>query len=245
MIERWVDIETDDGVMNTFIVHADADLPLPVVLFYMDAYGQREELYAMARRIADAGYYVVLPNLYYRTVRHFEADDQDPRSLARMAKLMFAIGNRMIARDSAALLAWIDDDDAADSARVGCVGYCMSGPFVMTVAATYPHRIACAASVYGAALVTDRHDSPHLLLGEVEAELCFMCAEIDEWAPREQIDRLQRHLEEAGVRYTIEWHDGVEHGFAFPERAGKYDARAAERHWQQLFALFARNLEAS
>lgn len=245
MSERWLDIETQDGVVNTFVVHPDDGGPSPVVLFYMDAYGQREELYAMARRIADAGYYVVLPNLYYRSAREFEASDADPASIERMTEMMFAIGNQMIARDTEALLALVDGDEAADCMHIGCVGYCMSGPFAVTVAATYPHRIACAASVYGAALVTKRHDSPHLLLDRIKGELCFICAGTDEWAPPELIEQLEGHLREAGVSYSVRWHEGVLHGFAFPSRVGAYDEVAAERHWQQLFELFERNLKAN
>lgn len=245
MTERWLDIETQDGVINTFVVHPDTRDRSPVVLFYMDAYGQREELYAMARRIAAAGYYVVLPNLYYRSTRAFEADDADPASIERMDKMMFAIGNRMIARDTEALLAMVDSDPAADSRRIGCVGYCMSGPFAVTVAATYPDRIACAASVYGAALVTERHDSPHLVLDRISGELCFICAGTDEWASRELVERLEGYLASAGANYRVHWHDGARHGFAFPSRAAAYDESAAERHWQQLFDLFERNLKAN
>jgi carboxymethylenebutenolidase len=242
MTERWVDLETEDGTINTFVVDPDAASPVPVVLFYMDAYGQREELYDMARRIGGEGYYVVLPNLYYRSTREFVGNDDDPASIERMGKMMFAIGNRMIARDTEALLAMIDADEAADSERIGCVGYCMSGPFAITVAAVHADRIACAASVYGAALVTQRPDSPHLVLEQVKGELCFMCAGIDEWVPRETIEQLGAYLDSAGAHYSIEWYDDAHHGFAFPSREGQYDERAAEHHWQQLFALFDRNL---
>ena len=71
MIENEIDIPTQDGAMNTFITHPEEGGPFPVVLFYMDAPGKREELHDMARRIATVGYYVLLPNLYYRREREF------------------------------------------------------------------------------------------------------------------------------------------------------------------------------
>ena len=71
MIEHHIDIPTADGAMNTFVVHPDEGGPFPVVLFYMDAPGKREELHDMARRIAAVGYFVVLPNLYYRRSRDY------------------------------------------------------------------------------------------------------------------------------------------------------------------------------
>ena len=52
--------------MPTFVVHPDGAGPFPVVLFYMDAPAMREELHEMARRIAGQGYYVLLPDLFYR-----------------------------------------------------------------------------------------------------------------------------------------------------------------------------------
>ena len=71
MIEKEIDLQTRDGAMNTFITHPEEGGPHPLVIFYMDAPGKREELHDMARRIATVGYYVMLPNLYYRHVREF------------------------------------------------------------------------------------------------------------------------------------------------------------------------------
>src|SRR5215213_25472 len=66
MIEQTIEIATKDGATTTFIVHPERDAPHPIVLFFMDAPAIREELRDMARRIATVGYYVMLPNLYYR-----------------------------------------------------------------------------------------------------------------------------------------------------------------------------------
>ena len=67
MIDQQIDIPTKDGHTTTFIVHPERDGPFPVILFYMDAPAIREELRDMARRLATSGYYVMLPNLYYRS----------------------------------------------------------------------------------------------------------------------------------------------------------------------------------
>jgi len=242
MIEHHLDIVTPDGDMNTFVVHPDAPGSFPAVLFYMDAPGKREELHDMARRIASVGYYVVLPNLYYRQTREFEIEAGSEASRARMFELMYGVGNRMAVRDTAAMLDFIDSEPAADGSRVGCVGYCMSGPFVIAAAAAFAERIACAASIYGARLVTDRDDSPHLALAPIRGELYFAMAEHDEWAPAETVNTLAEHLASAGVAHEIEWYPGAHHGFAFPQRAGIYDKASAERHWQRLFTLFRRSL---
>ncbi len=241
MIEHELALETPDGVMNTFVTHPDEGGPFPVVLFYMDAPGKREELHDMARRIATAGYYVALPNLYYRRTREFRMEPGRD-GMKKMFEMMNSLSNAMVVDDTRALLELVDRDDAARPGPLGAVGYCMSGPFVFAAAAAYPERFAATASIYGAALVTDRDDSPHLRADRIQGEIYFACAEIDRYAPKEQIDALDEHLAKAGTRYRIEWYPGTEHGFAFPKREGIYDKAAAERHWSRLLSLFDRNL---
>jgi carboxymethylenebutenolidase len=227
--------------MNTFVVHPEEGGPHPAILFYMDAPGKREELHDMARRIATAGYFVLLPNLYYRRTREFTMERSDD-GMKRMFDMMRSLTNGMVVEDTRALLAFVDGEAAARAGKVGGVGYCMSGPFVFAAAAAFPERFAATASIYGAGLVTDRPDSPHRTADRIRGEIYFACAEIDRWAPKEQIDALAAHLAQTDVRHRIEWYPGVEHGFAFPQRAGIYDKQAAERHWERLFALFGRNL---
>jgi carboxymethylenebutenolidase len=241
MIEREIDVETPDGRMNTFVVHPEEGGPFPPVLFYMDAPGKREELHDMARRLASVGYWVALPNLYYRKTREFVMEMSDA-GMKRMFAMMQHLTNGMIGSDTGALLRLADVDPAVRPGPVGVVGYCMSGPFAVSAAAHYPERIAAAASIYGARLVTDEPDSAHRLAAKAQGELYFACAETDRWATKEQIAELDQALGAAGVPYRIEWYPGAEHGFAFPERRGVYHKPSAERHWERLFALFARRL---
>ena len=241
MIEQHLDIATADGAMNCFVVHPEEGAPHPVVLFYMDAPGKREELHDMARRIAAVGYYVLLPNLYYRKTREFSLV-RDESGMAAMFALMGHLSNALVVRDTEALLRLCDTQPQADAARVGAVGYCMSGPFVMAAAASFPERIRCIAAIHGANLVTDQADSAHRMAPRIRCESYFACAEIDKWAPRPTIDALQAALVAAGTPHRIEWYPGAEHGFVFPLRTGIYQRASAERHWERLFALFRRNL---
>ena len=243
MIEKHLDISTADGAMNTFIAYPDEGGPFPVVLFYMDAPGKREELHDMARRIAAVGYYVVLPNLYYRRTRDFELKERTPEAMAPMFEHMASLRNAMVTRDTQAMLHFIDKQPEANGKKIGAVGYCMSGPFVMAAAAAFPDRIDCIASIHGAHLVTERDDSPHLMAPKIKCESYFACAEIDKWASKEIVDTLEQALKEGGVNYRIEWYPGAEHGFVFPRRAGIYDQPSAERHWVRLFDMFERNLK--
>jgi carboxymethylenebutenolidase len=227
--------------MNTFITHPEEGGPHPAVLFYMDAPGKRDELHDMARRIAAVGYYVVLPNLYYRETREFTLV-RDEGGFKRMFELLRGVSNEMALRDTAAMLAFVDGQPHANARSLGVVGYCMSGPFVFAAAARFADRIRCAASIYGAGLITGRPDSPHLTAKQIRGEMYFACAEIDQYAPRAEIDALEAQLATSGINYRLEWYPGAHHGFAFPRREGIYDLPSAERHWERLFSLFRRNL---
>jgi carboxymethylenebutenolidase len=245
MIEQTVEIATKDGAATTFIVHPERDAPFPIVLFFMDAPGIREELRDMARRIAAVGYYVVLPNLYYRR-GVMELKDLPPleekAARARMFDLMGSITIGKIMDDTDALLDFADRDPAASPGPAAAIGYCMSGQYAINAAARHPERIACAASVYGVQLVTDAPDSPHLAAQKAQAELYFACAEHDTYAPLEMVQALDVSLKAEGVNAEVELYAGVHHGFAFPQRGAVFDKPAAERHWERLFGLFARNL---
>ena len=242
MIERHIDIPTADGAMNTFAVCPEEGGPFPVVLFYMDAPGKREELHDMARRLAAVGYFVVLPNLYYRTSRDYFLRERTDAGFAEMYQHMHSLDRATTERDTAAMLAYVDSQPEADTVRIGAVGYCMSGPFVVWAAAAFPQRLRCIASIYGAGLVTDKPDSPHLWVDKLRCEAYFACAEIDRWASPAEIAQVQAALEQAKVPHRIEWYPGAQHGFAFPLRAGIYDKPSAERHWERLYSLFERRL---
>ena len=241
MIEQTVEIPTPHGATTTFIVHPERDGPHPVILFYMDAPAIREELRDMARRLATCGYYVVLPNLYYRAGVLELGGLATEADRARMFELMAAINIPLIMSDTAALLTYIDSDPAARKGPMGAVGYCMSGQYAINAAAYYPDKIKAAASIYGVSLVTDDHDSPHLAAQKVQGEVYFACAEIDSYAPLEMVEALAQSVTANQVNGEVELYAGVHHGFAFPQRPA-YDKTAAERHWERLLALFRRNL---
>jgi carboxymethylenebutenolidase len=245
MIEKQIDLPTKAGTMDTFVCHPERRGPWPAIIFYMDAPGIREELRDMARRLATVGYYVLLPNLYYRAGRGTTLDtsalSEGSPERQRMWDLLKSLTNELVAEDTAAMLAFIDRQSEARQGPLGCVGYCMSGPFVFTVAGRFPERFAATASIYGAGLMTDLPDSPHLLAPKIKGEIYFACAEIDKYAPLPLIAELKRVLEEADVRAEVEIFPGAEHGFAFPQRYC-YNKAAAETHWERLFELFRRRL---
>jgi carboxymethylenebutenolidase len=246
VIEQFVDIDSRNGPIETFICHPEKTGPWPTVIFYMDAPGIREELHDMARRIATVGYYVILPNLYYRLGRGItlspECTVEGSAEFKRMFELMGTLSNQLIVEDTGTLLGFLDSQPAAQTQRVGALGYCMSGPFAVTAAARFPDRIAAAASFHGVFLATDKPESPHLLADKIRGEVYLAFGEKDHLTPPAQIEAVREAFQKANVKFEIEIYPGVGHGFVFPNRAN-FAKPAAERHWERLFDLFGRTLQ--
>jgi carboxymethylenebutenolidase len=243
MIDQQIDISTKDGKTTTFITHPERGGPFPVIIFYMDAPAIREELRDMARRLGTSGYYVMLPNMYYRAgVMELGPINPDPESPER--KKMFALMNSLtiplVMEDTKALLAYADGQPAARKDLIGAVGYCMSGQYAVSAATHFP-AVKAAASIYGTRLATDQPDSPHLAAQKTKAELYFGCAETDVYAPPEIIEKIKQGMK--GANAEVEIYPDTHHGFAFPKRP-VYHRDAAERHWERLLALYRRNLSA-
>ena len=195
----------------------------------------------MARRIVSVGYYVLLPNLYYRSgveeLGAFTGEAGAPVR-ARLMELMGGLTIPMVMSDADALVAFADADAAASKGPMGALGYCMSGRYAISAAARHRDRVTVAASIYGTNLITEKDDSPHLAARRAKARFYVACAEIDHYFPLEMVEPLRDSLRAGGVDAEVELYPGVEHGFAFPRRPA-YNKPAAERHWERLFALFA------
>lgn len=245
MSENKVTIKTPDGSCDCYTYTAPGDAAAPAVILYMDGIGIRPDLRAMAQRLASNGFFVLLPNLYYR------AGDYAPFDLAsmltneaernRMMALVQSVNNAGTMRDTTAFLDFLSHEPKVKGSKIGCVGYCMGGPLVLTAAGTFADRVAAGASIHGANLANDRPDSPHLLASKMRGKIYVGVAEIDPWLTPGETERLKAALEAAKTNFTMEIYPGVQHGFA-ANGTPMYDRAAAERHWERILALFRETL---
>lgn len=240
-----VDLQTSDGVMDVHVVRPAGVGPWPAVLFYMDAFGIRHAILEMAARLADAGYVVAVPNLYYRTG---EFPPFDPAQVAaggaerdRFKGMIASIGNALIMRDTEVAIRHLDGDPSVRPGALGVVGYCMGGGYALCAAGTFPSRVRAAAMFHAGSLATEKPDSAHTLAGRMRARLYIGVAGIDPSFDEAQRQRLESALAAAGVDYVLEVYDGARHGFAVNGHL-VFDERAAERHWSSLLRLFDETL---
>lgn len=243
MAKRDITIETGDGRAKAGLF-APAGNPKspPGVVLYMDAFGPRPALDDMAGRLADAGYLVLVPDLFYRHGGYGPYDTHtafaNDKSRAEIMGMINSTTHAMTERDSAAFIETLRD---AGAGRIGTVGYCMGGGRALTAAAAYPDRVAAAASIHGGNLASDADDSPHRRAHTIAGRVYVANAGEDRSFPPEQSARLAEALRVAGIDHMIENYVGMAHGWAVPDH-GVFNAAGAERHWKRLLEFFAETL---
>jgi carboxymethylenebutenolidase len=246
MHRTMVDVPTQDGVADAYLVRPDGQGPHPGVLMFQDAFGLRPRLEEMADRVAERGYAVLVPNLLYRGGRAPQFDLSglaDPERRGKVFEKIFptiqALDAAAITRDTKAYLDFFHAQVGVDPEPVVVVGYCMGGTNALRAIEAYPDRIKAVASFHGGRLATDKPDSPHLRVGAITGEAYFAHADNDRSMTPEQIKQLEAALDAAGVRYRSEVYEGAPHGFTMADTAA-YNEAAERRHWVNLFELLDR-----
>ncbi|MDI5891688.1 dienelactone hydrolase family protein [Halomonas rhizosphaerae] len=241
-MSRAIDIPAADGTIDAYIVTPDnATGPLPAVVLFTDIGGLRPCYHEKAQLIANHGYAVLMPNLYYRDAagtvvpegKSFRDPDVRPTLLEYAARLT----PEAQSRDFAALLKCLDSEAEFAHGKVGVVGYCMTGAFALRMAAQHPRCVAAAAGFHSARLAeADDPDSPVHGVDTIEARVYFGHADQDALLPPEQIARMDEALAQAGIHFTTELYKGAAHGFTAKD-APSYDAAADALHHKRLAML--------
>jgi carboxymethylenebutenolidase len=245
MPHETIAIRTQDGSCPTHVFTPDASGSgdLPAVLFFMDGLGIRPALFEMGERMAAGGYYVMLPDLYYRTgfadgPRLFS----DPAIRAEWTKnVLPTVSAENIMRDTTAFIGHLDRQPNVHARQIGATGYCLGGRLSLTAAGHFPDRIIAAASYHGGQLATDAPDSPHRLAPQMKARVYVAGAIEDPGFDDAQKQRLEGALTAAHVDHTIETYN-ARHGWV-PSDTPVHDVAAAEKHWRTLFALLDNTLK--
>jgi len=247
MSREAISISCADGTCPASIFTPDSGTgPWPGVIMFMDAFGIRPALFEFAQRLADAGYIVLLPDLFYRAGPY---EPMDPKALFSGGNLMEVIGplmreanNAAVARDTAGFVDALTSN-AGFAGSIGTVGFCMGGAKAIRAASLYPDLVKAAISFHGGHLVTDQPDSVHRYLDPIEGEVYVAVADNDGSYPPEMAAAFEKALDDAGVTWTSELYEGAAHGWMkrdFPV----YDEAAAEKGWERMLSLYARTLKA-
>jgi carboxymethylenebutenolidase len=242
---KLVKIETPDGTADAFFVHPKTGTH-PAVLVWPDILGLRDAFKAMATRLAESGYAVLVINQYYRTseapVLSSWEEWMSDAGKAKLQPNIDAMSNDGVKRDAAALIDWLDKQtDSVDSKKkVGTSGYCMGGPFTFRTAASRVDRVGAIASLHGGGLVSEMPDSPHKLIADIKASMLIAIAQNDDMRQPDAKTALKDAAEAAKLPAEIEVYPAM-HGWC-PIDSPAYDKEQAEKAWSRMLALFDENL---
>ncbi|MGH8294268.1 MAG: dienelactone hydrolase family protein [Steroidobacteraceae bacterium] len=241
-----IDIQTRDGLCRSYLYRPAGAGPWPAVLVYMDGLAIRPAMLQLGARLATHGYFVLLPDLFYRAGPYEPMDPKavfaDPQLRKVLMEKYFAVATSAnIMSDTRAFLDYLAAQRDVRPGPIATTGYCMGGRLSLIAAGTYPGEIAAAASYHGGRLANDDPDSPHLLAPRMKARIYVAGAIEDQSFPDDMKVRLEKALTDAGIDHKIETYP-ARHGWVFPDFP-VYDAAAAERHWQTMLALFDSTLK--
>jgi carboxymethylenebutenolidase len=244
-VKRDITIKAADGTARAGLFRNDTATAASRagVVLYMDVFGPRAAMDAMAERLAGAGYLVLVPDLFYRSGEYSpvaEARTVDEATRKKFFGMMGATSQDMTKRDSAAFIEALTSEGA--TGKIGTVGYCMGGSRAMHAAAAYPDRVAAAASFHGGGLASDAPDSPHREVGSIRGRVYDGSAGDDGSFPPDQSARLAEALRTAEIDHLIENYVGMAHGWTVPDH-GAFNETGAERHWTRLLTLFQETLQ--
>jgi carboxymethylenebutenolidase len=239
-------IPTTDGHADAFAAFPEGDERRPGVLLYADAFGMRPVLGEMARELAEHGYYVLVPNLYYRhgpapviELPEHIGQETRPAVFARLMPMIEAHTTDRALRDADAYLRFLTTQPEVSAGPVAVIGYCMGAVLAMRTAAAHPDQVAAVAGFHPSSLVTDAPDSPHRLVPKITAQVHLGLAEND--MTPEAISELNLALDAAGVGYTTEIYPDAVHGFTMSD-TDAFNPTALRRHWDRLLPLLDRTL---
>jgi carboxymethylenebutenolidase len=250
LIDEDVRVTTSAGVCDAALVH-QKNGAWPAVILFTDVFGLRPTMRDMAKRLAADGFTVLVPNPFYRTSKppglSTGIDFNNAADRAKIAALRAPLTSDAVMLDATTYVKFLDSQAAVDKkAPMGVFGYCMGGPMTMQAAASNPDRIAAGASFHGGGLVTDKPDSPHLLVPKMKAQFYFGVAMNDDQRQPEAKSKLDEAFKAANLQAKIEVYDGCSHGWCvkdMPNTPGKppiYNAQQAERAWGELKSLYQR-----
>ena len=239
--ESEVDIRTPDGTADAYFVYPSKGAHAAVIV-WPDIYGLRAAFRQMGKRLAQSGYSVLVVNPFYRRQRAptapEHADFDDPATRTALTDLMGSLTPATTQTDAVAFVQWLDGQPAADRRkRIGTSGYCMGGPLTVRTAAAVPGRIGAGASFHGGGLVTDKPDSPHLLIPKMKARYLIAIAESDDKRQPEAKGVLREAFATADLPAEIEVYPGTIHGWC-PIDSKVYNHDQAEKAWSRMLVLF-------
>jgi carboxymethylenebutenolidase len=200
----------------------------PGVIVIQEWWGLTDHIADIADRLAGEGFVALAPDLFGGKVAH-DADEA--------MKLLTELPVDRAARDLAGAVDYLLAQDSVTSSKVGAIGFCMGGGFVLMLAAQQGERVGAAVPFYGVG-----PGVPSTYTG-VQAAVQGHYAEQDSMYPVESAQALEKQIrDEAGVPVEFFYYPAG-HAFHNDENLiGTYDEEQAKLAWSRAVAFLKANL---
>jgi carboxymethylenebutenolidase len=246
VVQKDVDVPMASGVSDSALFYPEGKGSWPAVLVWTDILGLRPVFREMGQRLAAEGYVVLVPNPFYRNAKAPVVDGSfdfsKPEDRAKVMPMAEALTADANISDAKSYVAFLDAQPQTNrKKKMGVQGYCMGGPLTFRTAATAPDRIGAAATFHGGGLVTDKPDSPYLMIPKMKAEVLCAVADNDDKRDPAAKDKLKEAFAAAHLKATVEVYEGCNHGWTV-RGSQAYNEAGAERAWAELTGLYKRNL---
>lgn len=238
---KTVQIPTADGRADAFAAFPEGGGRHPGVLMYADGFGIRPVLREIARELAGHGYYVLVPNPFYRhgpapviELPEYIGEEARHAIFARLMPLIQAHTTERVLSDADAYLDFLTGRPEVCAGPVAVTGYCIGGLLAVRTAAAHPEQVAAVAGFHGPVGV----DGPDGF-AKLTARVHFGHAESD--LTPEALGELNQALDAAGVDHTSEIYPGTVHGFTMAD-TDAFDPAGMRLHWDRLLPLLGSTL---
>lgn len=185
----------------------------PGLIVIQEWWGLTDQIARTCDRLAEQGFVCLAPDLYGGRVAH----DFD-----EAGELMSSLDFAQAARDlSGAVDYLLADPDV--TGKVGAIGFCMGGGFVISLAAQVGDKLSAAVPFYG--VVPADFDG----FANVTAPVQGHFAEQDQMTPPEKAREIEQKIAAGGAEVQFYIYAGAGHAFCNEEnRLGTYDPEACE-----------------
>lgn len=224
-------LSTNDGDMGAYVARPDGEGPFPVIVFFHHGPGLDDGSKEQMQTFADQGFYVISHDRYHREKPWYLMTPEmrnDKDEMAKFWGVLVGTTEDMVDSDMAAVFTHLDDDPAARSTGMGCIGYCIGARSVVVSMARHNDRYAAGVGMHPSYCTTEDADSPHLLVPSIEGSLYVAFGSEDKMqSPEANVPFIEAVRAMSDGRGEADILEGANHGFAVPRSPAYHEAAAA------------------
>lgn len=225
----YITIENGNKKFNAYLAVPEAGHG-PGIVLCQEIFGVNAVMREKADFLAEEGYTVVVPDLFWRSAPGIELGYTET-DFGRAFELYQGFDENLGVEDIKDTLATLKALDACDQdAGLGVVGYCLGGKLAYLAACRLP-EVACAVGYYGVGIENNLDEAAN-----IQGKLVLHMAELDQFCLAEVREQIRTALS-AHKQVKTFLYPNVDHAFARPHGAHYDKPSALIAHERSITAL--------